>query len=111
MGSDESHFNDSLIVKDKVTRQCPKTTIFEEKGGPKRIRTEVPPAYQPNALPLGQTGSHGLRPNFLSLGDLCFKPGICPLVCIVQELYESRGGRAGLSVLTSLLISMDIKNY
>ena len=22
MGSDESHFNDSLIVKDKVTRQC-----------------------------------------------------------------------------------------
>ena len=25
----------------KVTRQCPKTTIFEEKGEPKRIRTEV----------------------------------------------------------------------
>ena len=42
MGSDESHFNDSLIVKDKVTRQCPQTTIFEEKGEPKRVRTEVP---------------------------------------------------------------------
>ena len=42
MGSDESHFNVSLIVRDKVTRQCPETTIFEEKGGPKRIRTEVP---------------------------------------------------------------------
>ena len=41
-GSDESHFNVSLIVKDKVTRQCPQTTIFEEKGEPKRIRTEVP---------------------------------------------------------------------
>ena len=25
MGSDESHFNVSLIVKDKVTRQCPLT--------------------------------------------------------------------------------------
>ena len=42
MGSDESHFNVSLIVRDKVTRQCPQTTTFEEKGEPKRIRTEVP---------------------------------------------------------------------
>ena len=42
MGSDESHFNVSLIVRDKVTRKCPQTTIFEEKGQPKRIRTEVP---------------------------------------------------------------------
>ena len=40
--SDESHFNVLLIVRDKVTRQCPQTTIFEEKGEPRRIRTEVP---------------------------------------------------------------------
>ena len=37
MGSDESHFNVSLIVKDSVTRQCPYTTTFKEKGDPKRI--------------------------------------------------------------------------
>ena len=37
MGSDESHFNVSLIVRDKVTRQCPQTTTFEEKGDPKLI--------------------------------------------------------------------------
>ena len=42
MGSDESHFNVSLIVRDKVTTQCPETTIFVEKGEPKQIRTEVP---------------------------------------------------------------------
>ena len=30
---------------------------------------------------------------------------------IVQELCESRGGRPGLSVLTSLLVSLDVKNY
>ena len=30
---------------------------------------------------------------------------------IVHELCESRGGRPELSVLTSLLVSMDIKNY
>ena len=39
MDSDESHFNVSLIVRDRGTRQCPKTTTFEEKGDPKRIRT------------------------------------------------------------------------
>ena len=43
MGSDERHFfNISLIVRHKVTRQRPQTTTFEEKGKPKRIRTEVP---------------------------------------------------------------------
>ena len=41
MGRYESHFNVSLVVRDKVTRQCPQTTTFEEKGEPKRIRTEV----------------------------------------------------------------------
>ena len=43
MGSDESHFNVSLIVRDKVTIPCPQTTTFEEKGEPKRGRTEVLP--------------------------------------------------------------------
>ena len=42
IGSDESHFNVSLIVRDKVTRQCPQTTILEKKGESKRIRTKVP---------------------------------------------------------------------
>ena len=44
MGSDENHFN--LIFHNcegqKITRQCPQTRTFEEKGKPKRIRTEVP---------------------------------------------------------------------
>ena len=43
MGSDEGHFNVSLIARDKVTKQCPLTTTFEEKGEPKRYRTEVLP--------------------------------------------------------------------
>ena len=30
---------------------------------------------------------------------------------IGQELCESRGGRPGLSVLTSLLVSVDVKLY
>ena len=37
MGSDESHsVIVSLIVRNKVSRQCPQTTTFEEKGEPKR---------------------------------------------------------------------------
>ena len=42
MGSDESLSNVSLIVKGKVTRQCPQTTSFEETRELKRIRTDVP---------------------------------------------------------------------
>ena len=38
MGSDESHFNVSLIVRDKVTKQCPQTTTFEEKGEQSRFK-------------------------------------------------------------------------
>ena len=30
-------------MRDKVTRQCPQTTTFEEKEEPKQISTEVPP--------------------------------------------------------------------
>ena len=41
VGSDESRFNVSLTVRDKVTRQCPQTTTFEVKREPKQIRTEV----------------------------------------------------------------------
>ena len=36
---------------------------------------------------------------------------VCIVWVIVQELCESRGGCPGLSVLTSLLVSVDVKNY
>ena len=44
MGSDESHFIVSLIVRDKERRA-------------KAVSNPGPSAYQPNALPLSQTGS------------------------------------------------------
>ena len=63
MGNDESHFNVSLNVRDKVTRQCPQTTTFEEKEEPKRIRTEVLLLISLMQLPLGQTDSLRLESN------------------------------------------------
>ena len=41
MGSDESQFNVSLIVRDRVTRQCPQTATFEERGELNRNQTQV----------------------------------------------------------------------
>ena len=41
MGSDESHFNVSLIVRDKITRRCPQTTTFEARGKPKQNRADA----------------------------------------------------------------------
>ena len=55
MGSDESHFNVSLIVRNKVTGQYPQTTTCEEKGEPKQSRTEVP-------LPTSLTPSRSAKP-------------------------------------------------
>ena len=49
IGSDESHFNVSLIVRGKVARQCPQTTTCEEKGGPKRGIEPTSSAYKPSA--------------------------------------------------------------
>ena len=48
---------------------------------------------------ISRTVSVDVKHHFTWLGD------------IVQELCESRGGRPGLSVLTSLLVSVDVKLY
>ena len=43
---------------DKVTRQCPQTTTFRKrKESRSGVSNRGPSAYQPNALPPGQTGS------------------------------------------------------
>ena len=46
-GSNDSHFNVSLTVKSKVTRHCPQSTTFEEKGQSKRGIERMSSAYQP----------------------------------------------------------------
>ena len=67
-------------MRNKVTRQCPQTTTWEEKGEPKQIRTEVPllTSLTPY-LTLGQTCSpppppnhhHPHPPNRLTLLSQC----------------------------------------
>ena len=55
MGSNENHFNVSLIVRDKVTRQCPQATAFLKRS---ESRSGIEPrSFSLTALPLGQTGS------------------------------------------------------
>ena len=64
MGSDESHFNASVGSDGQSHKTVSSShNLSEKKGETKRYRTEVEPrsnrgpsAYQPNALPLGQTG-------------------------------------------------------
>ena len=59
-GSDESHFNVLLIVRGKVTGQCPRTTTLEEKGEPKRNRTEVPLVTSPAPYRLAANLAHSV---------------------------------------------------
>ena len=51
-----------------------------------------------------------LQPSLTSIAEV-YKHKFPPCRHIVQELCESRGGRPGLSVLTSLLVSVDVKLY
>ena len=63
MGSDENHFNVSLIVRDKVTRQCPQTTTFEGKGEPKQsVERQLPVMLA--RFSTGQCGVVGQSGNF-----------------------------------------------
>ena len=61
MGSDESHVNISLIVRDKVTRHH-KPQPFRRERKAEAESSRGPSAYQPKALPLCQTGSQGPEP-------------------------------------------------
>ena len=42
MGGDESHFNVSLVVRNKVTRPCPQTTTFLKR---KESRSGIEPRF------------------------------------------------------------------
>ena len=114
MGSDESHFNVSLIVRDKVTRLCVHNHNFWRERTAEAVSNRGPFAYQPTALPLGQTGSQIARHqpifSFLIVWPP-FKRQVLLRAQWAQELCESRGGRPGLSVLTSLMVSVDVKQY
>ena len=74
MGGGESHFNVSLIVRDKVTRQCPQTTTFEEKRGRKSKRDKEGQrgtksqysVHRPQLLKRKESGS-GFQPKSLCL--------------------------------------------
>ena len=84
----------SFIVRDKVTIKTVSTNhnLSEEKGEPKRYRTEVLlSAYQPNALPLGQTGSQEERKTVALIFN-CWDPTRRPGAENTTDMGEGRGG-------------------
>jgi len=58
MGSDESHFNVS-VGSDGQSHSVHKPQPFSRERRTEAVSNRGPSAYQPNALPLGQTGSLG----------------------------------------------------
>ena len=60
MGSDVSHFNVSLIVSGKVARLPTDHNFWRERRA-EADSNRGPSTYQPNALPLDQTGSHNMQ--------------------------------------------------
>ena len=57
MGSDESHFNVSVGSDGQSQDSVHKPQPFRRERRAEAVSNRGPSAYQPNALPLGQTGS------------------------------------------------------
>ena len=82
---------------DKVTGQCPQTTAFLKSRRAEAVSNRGPSAYQPNALPLGLTGSqHSDGGRYI-----CTKAGSEE---VVQELCESRGDRPGSLIVRAVSV-------
>ena len=60
MGSDESHFNVSVGSDGQSQDSVHKPQPFWRERRAEAVSNRGPSAYQTNALPLGQTGSHSL---------------------------------------------------
>ena len=113
MRSHESHFNVFIIVRDKVTRQCPQTATFEEKGEPKQIRTEVPLLTSPNALPLGQTGSQKGVQLSIPFITRCLPPRWKQpgnVTCMLRSLLASKDKSGSNVQITDIYVQI-ITNY
>ena len=74
MGSDESHFN-VLVGSDGQSHKTvsKNNNLFEERKA-EAESNRGPSAYQPNALPLGQTGSQYLAALAITFIALVFVP-------------------------------------
>ena len=75
MGSEESHFNVSIGSDGQSHKTVSTNHNFWRERGAEAVSNRGPSAYQPTALPLGQTGSHvsGSMFEFLrALRSLCY---------------------------------------
>ena len=63
--------------------------------------------FLPHSSGLGPRGRH--HPSSGTI--ITIKVYIKRVLSVLEELCESRGGRPGLSVLTSLMVSVDVKQY
>ena len=86
-------------VMDKVTGLCPQTTTFLKRRAD-AVSNRGPSAYQPNALPLGQTGS---RPLWLRSGFIYKETPVAVAACRAEGLTCVARSHTGCPVLTKQL--------
>ena len=84
---------------DVALSASPSSTVAQAKREQVKLKIEVTEQHKARAAQVRA------RARWLEKGEKNAK------YFIVQELCESRGGRPGLSVLTSLLVSVDVKLY
>ena len=91
------------------------TSTFTQLPGSERGRKETWCLTSTETIRLigdGREGDFSLQCSYTATGTIrLIRDGSPGRPHIVQELCESRGGRPGLSVPTSLMVSVDVKQY
>ena len=105
-GNKNIEYNDVRITRQMTS--CFAGAAAGDQRGESQLQVQV--LQERRGRSAGQvfrTGTHAPELFTVTIKTLQFVISIFT----VQELCESRGGRPGLSVLTSLLVSVDVKNY
>ena len=104
MASDQSHFHvSSLIVRDKVTRQCPHTTTCEKRGEPRSLCLPLTlnGQRQVYGVPMASYGPSSLLMYYYSsaaVRDDYFYASLAARRCLADTLYSGMAGPVTLFV-------------
>ena len=108
MGSDETHFNVS-VGSDGQSHKTVSTNhnLFWRERRAEAVSNRGPSAYQPNALPLGQTGSHVSVFPAPSCSLLDLIPATTTSVCLHTQVFLAAWLQA--SILLQVYVNYHVR--
>ena len=113
MGSDESHFNVSVGSDGQSHKKVSTNHNFWRERRAEAVSNRGPSAYQPNALPLGQTGSlralHDLLAIYSVFLNIHWSGVLTALAWLVPHETACRLGARSVYTIQPCTMSLHVK--